>query len=168
VPDVPVLELYLIRHGIAEERGPEWPDDTKRPLTAKGVAALKQEAKALANLDVTFDLIISSPLTRTRQTADAFTRLPGKPAVVLSEALTPAGTPDAVVEELARQPRKERIALVGHEPNIGELCAHLIGASAPIEFKKGAICRIDFEAAPSKAGGQLRWFLPPRILKAAR
>jgi phosphohistidine phosphatase len=164
-----VLELYLIRHGIAEQRGPQWPDDSKRPLTAKGIDALKQEAKALENLDVTFDLIVSSPLTRTRQTADVFAaRLSGKPAVVLSDALTPSGTSEAVVQEMATEARKGRVALVGHEPNIGELCAYLIGASSPIEFKKGAICRIDFEALPSKAAGQLRWFLPPRILKAAR
>jgi len=166
---VPAMELYLIRHGIAEERGPEWPDDSKRPLTDKGIAALKDEAKALANLEVTFDLILSSPLTRTRQTADVFaSRLSGKPAVVLSDALTPEGSSDAVVQEIASQPRKERLALVGHEPNIGELCGYLIGASAPIEFKKGAICRIDFDGLPARAAGQLRWFLPPRILKAAR
>ena len=65
------LELYLIRHGIAAERGPEYPDDSKRPLTGKGIAALKREAKALNGLGVTFDLIITSPLTRTRQTAAA-------------------------------------------------------------------------------------------------
>ena len=167
--DVPAMEVYLIRHGIAEERGPEWPDDSKRPLTAKGIAALKDEAKGLEGLGVTFDVILSSPLTRTRQTADVFSsRLSGKPTVVLSDALTPEGTSDAVVREIASQAGKGRVALVGHEPNIGELCAHLIGASAPIEFKKGAICRIDFEALPPKATGQLRWFLPPRILKAAR
>jgi phosphohistidine phosphatase len=164
-----VLELYLIRHGIAEERGPQWPDDAKRPLTEKGIAALKQQAKALANLDITFDAIISSPLTRTRQTADTIAaRLSGKPAVALSDALTPEGTAEAVVQELASQSRKGRIALVGHEPNIGELCAYLIGASSPIVFKKGAICRIDFDGVASKGAGQLQWFVPPRILKAAR
>jgi phosphohistidine phosphatase len=164
-----LLELYLIRHGIAEERGPQWPDDAKRPLTAKGIAALKQEAKALAKLEVTFDAIISSPLTRTRQTAEVFSSgLSGKPRVLFSDALAPEGTPDAVVQEIASQAGKGRLALVGHEPNIGELCARLIDASSPIPFKKGAICRIDFEALPPKATGQLRWFLPPRILKATR
>jgi phosphohistidine phosphatase len=69
---VAVLELYLIRHGVAAERGPDYPDDSKRPLTSKGVAALRREAKALNSLGVTFDLIITSPLTRTRQTADVF------------------------------------------------------------------------------------------------
>ena len=163
------FELYLIRHGIAEERGPEWPDDSKRPLTGKGVTALKQEAKALATLGVTFDLIVSSPLTRTRQTASVFADyLPKKPPVELSDALAPAGTPADVMQEIAKHAGKGRIALVGHEPNIGELAAVLIGARAPIEFKKGAICRIDFDGLPPKSLGMLRWFMPPRILKHAR
>ena len=163
------LELYLIRHGIAEERGPEWPDDSKRPLTAKGITALKQEAKALAALGISFDLIISSPLTRTRQTAGVFAEhLPKKLNVELSDSLAPGGTSVEVMQEIAKQASKGRVALVGHEPNIGELAARLIGARSPIEFKKGAICRIDFDGLPPKSVGMLRWFLPPRILKHAR
>jgi phosphohistidine phosphatase len=161
-----VLELYLIRHGVAAERGPEYPDDSKRPLTGKGLAALRREAKALKDLDITFDLIITSPLTRTRQTAEVFAELlEGKPTVSQSDALAPAGTPAAVMQEIGKHPRKARIALVGHEPNIGELAARLIGARSPIEFKKGGICRIDFGVLPPKALGQLRWFLPPRFLR---
>lgn len=163
------FELYLIRHGIAEERGPEWPDDSKRPLTGKGVTALKQEAKALATLGIGFDVIVSSPLTRTQQTARVFADyLPKKPLVELSDSLTPAGTPADVMQEIVRHAGKGKIALVGHEPNIGELAAVLIGARSPIEFKKGAICRIDFDGLPPKSIGMLRWFLPPRILKQAR
>jgi phosphohistidine phosphatase len=163
---VAVLELYLIRHGIAAERGPDYPDDSKRPLTGKGIAALRQEAKALNSLGVTFDLIITSPLTRTRQTAEVLAEhLEGKPTVTQSDALAPAGTPAAVIQEIARHARKARLALVGHEPNIGELAARLIGARSPIEFKKGAICRIDFDVLPPKALGQLRWFVPPRVLR---
>ena len=162
------LELYLIRHGIAEERGPEYPDDSKRPLTSKGIAALRREAKALNRLDITFDLIISSPLTRTRQTADTLAALlEGKPTVVLSDALAPAGTPAAVIQEINKHPRKTRLALVGHEPNIGELAARLIGARSPIKFKKGAVCRLDFAVLPPKSLGQLIWFMPPRVLRQA-
>ena len=161
-----VLELYLIRHGIAAQRGPDYPDDSKRPLTSRGMNALKREAKALAALDITFDLIISSPLVRTRQTADILSEgLEGKPAVTTSDALAPAGTPAAVMHELAKHHRKARIALVGHEPNIGELAARLVGARSPMQFKKGAICRIDFDVLPPKALGQLRWFIPPRVLR---
>jgi phosphohistidine phosphatase len=160
------LELYLIRHGVAAERGPEYPDDSKRPLTSRGMAALRREAKGLNALKVGFDLIITSPLVRTRQTAEILAEhLAGKPAVTSSDALAPAGTPAGVVQELAKHHRKARIALVGHEPNIGELAARLIGARSPIPFKKGAVCRIDFDVLPPKGIGQLRWFLPPRVLR---
>lgn len=161
-----VLELYLIRHGVAAERGEAYPDDSRRPLTARGVAKLRDEAKGLAALEVSFDLIITSPLVRTRQTADVISEsLQGKPAVVTSDALAPAGTPAAVIQEVARHARLARIALVGHEPNLGELAAQLIGARSPIEFKKGAVCRIDFDVLPPKGLGQLRWFIPPKVLR---
>jgi phosphohistidine phosphatase len=163
---VATLELYLIRHGIAADRGEEYPDDSKRPLTSDGIAALRKEAKALADMDVTFDQIIASPLVRTKQTAEVFAQLlSGKPPVALSDSLAPAGTPSAVFQELAKHMRKARIALVGHEPNIGELAARLIGARVPFAFKKGAICRIDFDVFPPKGTGQLRWFLTPKMLR---
>lgn len=160
------LEVYLIRHGIAAERGKDWPDDSKRPLTSEGLLSLRKEARALNKLDVSFDQIVSSPLVRTRQTADVFSEeLKGRPPIVFSDALAPAGTPAAVMQELAKHARKGKLALVGHEPNLGELAAELIGARAPLEFKKGGICRIDFDALPPKGTGRLRWFVTPKMLR---
>jgi phosphohistidine phosphatase len=160
------LELYLIRHGLAAERGEEYPDDSKRPLTSDGIARLRKEARALDVLDVSFDQILSSPLVRARQTADVFAEImKGKPAVATIDALTPAGTPAAVIQELGKHMRKESVALVGHEPNMGELAAHLIGAKMPLPFKKGAIARIDFSVFPPKGKGQLVWFVTPRMLR---
>jgi phosphohistidine phosphatase len=91
--------------------------------------------------------------------------LKSKPSVSQSDALAPAGTPAAVIQELGKHAKKGRIALVGHEPNIGELAARLIGARAPLEFKKGAICCIEFDVLPPKGTGQLRWFVTPRMLR---
>jgi len=161
-----MLEVYLIRHGIAAERGKEWPDDSKRPLTPEGIAALRKEARALNALGVSFDQIITSPLVRTRQTADVFAEeMKGKPPVAASDALAPAGSTSAVVQEIIKHVRKARLALVGHEPNLGELAADLIGARAPLEFKKGGICRIDFDVLPPKGTGHLRWFATPKMLR---
>lgn len=161
-----MLELYLIRHGVAAERGDEYPDDSKRPLTSGGISRLRKEARALDEMEIGFDHIITSPLVRTRQTADVFVEmLKSKPSLSQSDALAPAGTPTAVMQELTKYLRKGRIALVGHEPNMGELAARLIGARTPLEFKKGAICRIDFDVPPPKGHGQLRWFVTPRMLR---
>lgn len=163
---MPALELYLIRHGVAAERGDDYPDDSKRPLTSAGISRLRKEAKALDAMDVGFDHIITSPLVRTRQTADVFAEtLKTKPSVSQSDALAPAGTPVAVIQEIGKHSKKGRIALVGHEPNIGELAARLIGARAALEFKKGAICRIDFDVLPPKGTGQLRWFVTAKMLR---
>ena len=164
-----MLELYLIRHGIAAERGKEWPDDSKRPLTPDGISRLRKTARGLNAIGVGFDQIVTSPLVRTRQTADVFAEeLKDKPPVTTSDALAPAGTPAAVIQEIARHVRKPRVALVGHEPNLGELAAQLIGSRTPLEFKKGGICRIDFDVLPPKGAGALRWFLTPKILRALR
>ena len=160
------LELYLIRHGIAAERGDEFPDDSKRPLTSEGIASLRKEVKALDELGIGFDHIITSPLVRAKQTAEVFAQhLQTKPSLSSSDALAPAGSPAAVVQEIVKHARKGRIALVGHEPNMGELAARLIGARTPLEFKKGGICRIDFEVLPPKGVGHLRWFVTPKMLR---
>lgn len=161
-------ELYLIRHGIAAEHGPAWPDDTKRPLTEDGVARLRRSARSLAALDVTFDVILTSPLVRTRQTAEILADVLGSPAVVLVDALAPGGAQAAVLAELERHARKGRLAIVGHEPGIGELASRLIGLRHALEFKKGAVCRIDVDALPPTAPGALRWLLPPKILRAIK
>jgi phosphohistidine phosphatase len=161
-----ILELYLIRHGIAAARGEEYPDDSKRPLTNQGITRLRKEARALEQLGFSFDQILTSPLVRTRQTADIFAEtLKSKPPVATTDALAPAGTPTAVIQEVAKYARKGRVALIGHEPNMGELAARLIGARAPMEFKKGAICRMDFDVLPPKGVGHLLWFVTPRMLR---
>lgn len=161
------FELYLIRHGLAAERGETYPDDTKRPLTSRGIQRLKRQAKALNELDVSFDVILASPLVRTRQTAEALAsvmRVP--PPIVNAPALAPGGAHNAIVDELAAQShRRKKIAIVGHEPGIGELAARLLGLRKPLEFKKGGMCRIDVTALPPTGPGQLRWFVTPRILR---
>jgi phosphohistidine phosphatase len=159
-------ELYLIRHAIAEQRGDAWPDDAKRPLTEEGIARMRKAVRGLSRLGVTVDVILSSPLVRARQTADIVAAgLDPRPSILSADALTPAGTFTALVADLEKHARKSRIALVGHEPHIGEIAARLLGTRHPIEFKKGAVCRIDVEQLPPHGPGDLRWFMPPRALR---
>ncbi len=62
--------LYLVRHAIAAERGEQYPDDAKRPLTTQGMTRFRKAVRGLAELDVEVDLILTSPFVRARQTAD--------------------------------------------------------------------------------------------------
>jgi len=162
------IELYLIRHGIAEERGPEWPDDAKRPLTRKGELRMREEASGLAALGVTLDLVLTSPLMRARQTAEIVARgLPGKPRVEVIDSLSPASAYSAFVKDLAAHAGPSRVGCVGHEPDLGQLAARLIGAARAVELKKGAICRIDLDGLPPPGPGVLRWLATPRMLRSA-
>ncbi len=162
-------ELYLVRHGVAAERGDAWPDDTKRPLTAEGLSKMEKAARGLTRLDVGIDLILSSPLVRARQTADVLAaELEGHPPVVNTDTLAPGSEYADLIATLEKHARKPRIALVGHEPGIGELAARLIGSRHPIELKKGAVCRIDLDEIPPGGPGDLRWLLPSRFLRAIR
>ena len=162
-------ELYLVRHGLAEGRGEAWPDDTKRPLTERGMSRVRKAARGLARLGVSIDVVLTSPLVRARQTAELIAGgFDPRPQLVNVDALALDGSYQAVLADLEKHARHTRIALVGHEPGIGELAARLIGTRHPVEFKKGAICRIDLETLPPVGPGTLRWFLTPKVLRRLR
>ncbi len=162
-------ELYLVRHGVSEERGEAWPDDGKRPLTGEGMSGMRKAARGLARLGVALDVVLTSPLVRARQTAEILAgEFEPKPAVVNLESLALEGSYPAVAADLEKHAKKTRLALVGHEPAIGELAARLIGSRHPIEFKKGAVCRIDVDDLPPSGPGKLRWLLTPKILKSLK
>jgi phosphohistidine phosphatase len=112
------------------------------------------------------DEIFTSPLVRAKQTADLLASgLSGKPAVKILDALSPGHTPTSVLAQLARTARRRRIMLVGHEPDLGELAAHLVGAGRALPFKKGGACRIDVESLTSRRAGALTWFVQPKMLR---
>jgi phosphohistidine phosphatase len=159
--------LYLVRHAVAEERGPAWPDDAKRPLSADGADRMRRAVRGLDRLlDVPIDRILTSPLTRALQTAEILAEgLRAHPDVVEFEELTP-GTPSAAVARaLTAVTRLKGLALVGHEPDLGRLAAWLLGTRTPPPFKKGAVCRIDAETWPPDRGSRLIWFVTPRMLR---
>jgi len=159
--------LYLIRHGIAADPSPAFPDDAARPLTDEGADRLRVQFRNLRRLDVEIDHILTSPLVRAMQTAALLREsLRPAPTIVVVEGLRPGGRFDAVMAELGRVPHSTGVALVGHEPSIGMIAARLLGARDAIPFKKGAVCRIDVATLPPTDPGQLQWFLPPRMLRS--
>jgi phosphohistidine phosphatase len=158
--------LYLVRHAIAFERGEDWPDDAKRPLTHKGAARMREVVDGLLELRVELDLVITSPLVRAKQTADLIVAgWPEAPALVVSPALTPGAAAAGVSEVLSQHTQAAGIALVGHEPGLGEIGAWLIGARHPLVFKKGGVARIDVPAMPLGGSGALVWMATPKMLR---
>jgi phosphohistidine phosphatase len=165
---MPQRSLFLVRHAIAAERGEKWPDDSKRPLTHQGEARMRATAEGLAAMGVSVDVVITSPLVRAEQTADILVKRLGAEAKRLTApALAPGGSPTAVAEAVGALAKGRHLALVGHEPGLGEFAAWLIGARQPLPFKKGGVCRIDVADWPATAkSGTLIWFATPKMLRA--
>jgi phosphohistidine phosphatase len=164
---VPSRTLYLVRHAIAAERGPDWLDDAKRPLTHKGIARMREIVDGLRELEAEIDVLLTSPLVRARQTAELVMQgLKPAPSLAVVTALEPGGPPAGVLAAIGQYGNAKGIALVGHEPGLGELAAHLIGTPMPLVFKKGGVCRIDLAGAAEPGAGQLIWLATPAMLRA--
>jgi len=161
------IQILLVRHAIAAERGPEWPDDSKRPLTHKGVARMRQVVNGLRALGVRPDVIGTSPLVRARQTADVLVAgLKPAPELTVVPAMAPGHTPAELAAALKAMTAVGGVALVGHEPGLGELAAWMIGARAALPFKKGGVCLIDLPSLARPREGALIWMATPKMLRS--
>lgn len=161
--------LLLIRHAIAEPRGGAWPDDAQRPLTGKGASRMHEIASRLQDLGETADLILTSPLSRATETAAMLADVwKPTPEIVVTEAFAPGQAPVTMAEALRAARGHACVAVVGHEPGLGEWAAWLIGARGPLPFKKGGVARIDVPAWPPSRNGQLVWLATPGMLRSIR
>ena len=162
------MKVYLVRHAIAEERGPVWPDDHERPLTTRGIARMREIALRLADRGVQVEQIWTSPLVRARQTADVLAPLwTTARQIVVVDDLAPGHATSRVGKALASRttPASDPVvAVVGHEPDLGLLTAWMIGARSPLPFKKGGVARVDFAAGIEAGTGTLAWLVTPKLV----
>ena len=162
------MNIYIIRHAIAVDRGtPEYEDDSQRPLTDKGKKKMRQIARGLLALGVDFDLILSSPYVRAKETAEILAEvLKTKTAVAFSENLIPMGDPDLLIAEMNEKYNVNSIALVGHEPHLSTLISLLVSENASLDMtlKKGGVCRLSADDLHHNRKAALEWLLTPGIL----
>jgi phosphohistidine phosphatase len=163
------MNLYLLRHGIAIDPSmPDFAKDTERPLTPKGKRRLRQIAGAMGELKISFDLILSSPYVRAKQTAEIVAKiLKRKKKLKFSDELTPGGNPKSLVQQLNElRPKPKNILLVGHEPYLSKLIA-LLTAGSPnmqIDLRKGSLCKLETESLRYARCATLVCLLAPRHL----
>ena len=173
---MPVAELLLLRHGIAEERSPELPDRT-RALTDKGRQRTRAVLERALALGLVADRMLSSPFTRARQTAEMARSVGLAPALELSETLEPghdplpllvsalAGLAPASIGGGAERQARLRVLLVGHEPDLGRLAARLLGANPEaIQLRKAGLALLALPAGATPGSASLRLLLSPRSL----
>ena len=165
-------ELCLMRHGLAVSRGSlRFSDDARRPLVPEGKEKMREIGEGLRRMGFEVDWIVTSPLVRAAETAGIIAEsLASSAPVDVCEAMRPGGAPEDVLAYLAKRPNCRRVLVVGHEPDLSEMAARLIGAGshANLAFKKGGCCMISFDEFPPKSPGQLVWWMTPRLLRKLR
>ncbi|MGE3077290.1 MAG: phosphohistidine phosphatase SixA [Dehalococcoidia bacterium] len=160
------MQLCLIRHAIAVERDEFDGPDAKRPLTADGRQRMREAAEGLSTL-FRPEVILTSPLLRAQQTAEIVAKACAAPIQVLDALGT--GEHREVLAECAAL-GKSRVALVGHEPWMGELLSLILTGSEQgmlVVFKKGAAALVDVET-PGWGLGHLEWMMQPGALRGLR
>jgi phosphohistidine phosphatase len=160
------MTVLIIRHAIAVPRGTPGVADDERPLTPKGRKRFRQAARGLARIARRPDVILTSPLPRALQTAKIAAKAWGRIKPTIEPALADSNI-NKILAAIEARPRDAAVALVGHEPALSALLARLLGspASERLTFRKGGAALVDLPGAPA-AGGQLVWYLRPRILRA--
>jgi phosphohistidine phosphatase len=160
------MKALLIRHAAALPKGTPGIIDDERPLTSSGKVKFRAAARGLARIAPRPDVLLTSPRSRAQETAEiaaqAFKRVePGIAAALADQNVAGA------LAVLETHTDGATVALVGHEPMLGSLLAHMLGSgrSAPLAFKKGGAALVDLPDGPSTPG-RLVWFLDPRVLRS--
>lgn len=158
------MQIYLLRHAIAEEQKPGSPD-RNRALVPEGKKKLKEILRLARQADVAVSLILTSPYRRARETADLVAELLSTEAEMLEvSSLQPDGDAEAVWDEVRVHKDVDSIMLVSHEPLLSAIAAYLLNSPAfRIDFKKGALLRIDIESFGPQPHGVLRWMITSKI-----
>ena len=141
------MEIYLIRHGIAAERG-TYADDEQRPLIDKGRDKTTKVAERLLTIGVKFDLILSSPLVRAYQTAEILNKVGLSKTIDIFTPLKPQGDIEQWLGwlQLWQSDRpKGKLALVGHQPDLGNWVEMLLWGTikGQITLKKAGVVGLE-------------------------
>jgi phosphohistidine phosphatase len=165
------MEIYLLRHGIAVERGDYSGPDEERALTTEGRRKVRDVAEAMRAMRLSFDVILSSALVRALQTAEIVVEsLRLKRRLQVTEHLAPAASIAKLFSQMnSLQPAPDSVLLVGHEPDMSRLASRLLTGrdDLAMTFKKAGLCKITADRAGS-GRATLEWFLTARQMELMR
>jgi phosphohistidine phosphatase len=158
------MEIYLLRHGIAEDKSASGRDADRR-LTDEGREKLHRVLERAHAAGVTPSLILSSPLRRAMETAEIAARDLGYAGkIVRSAALEPDSSPDRIWDEIRKHPSEAAILLAGHEPLFSATVSWMLGSTrSMVHFRKGGLIRLDVESLGATPGAVLEWMIIPKL-----
>lgn len=157
------MKLFLVRHADADAELPEGLGDEARALTAKARGAVMGHFHALAERIAGVNLILTSPLVRAVQTAQILSiSLKHEGLLKVHRSLLPdmpVGALDSVIAEHAG----ENLVLVGHQPSMGAMAAHLLGLqSFPKPVNPGTVIALEkAESDPPESVAKLVFYAAP-------
>jgi phosphohistidine phosphatase len=162
------MNLYIVRHAIAVQRGTAgYEDDSQRPLTDKGRKKMEKIAQALQQLEVELNLILTSPYVRARDTAKILaSEFSLKDKIALTDNLIPPGDFDHLIDEINEKYSVSNLALVGHEPMLSGFVSFLTtgNTDTKLTLKKGGVCLLSADDLRQERRATLQWLLTPAIM----
>ena len=155
------MQLYILRHANADT---EAATDDARELSEKGREQAKNVAQFCTRHGVRPDVIFSSPLIRAQQTAKPVAKELGM-EVTTARWLACGATPEGILGQLSALKGAASVMLVGHQPDLGELIAHLLGAGegGNINVRKAALTLVEV-LLPRKGGGRMEFCIPAKLM----
>ena len=155
------MELIILRHGKAEAHGhPQ--GDGARSLVERGRKQARNAGLLLKKAGIVPDFVLTSPLVRTRETSEEFCKAAEIGEALVQPWLACGMQPERAMQELAGFSEFNRIAIVGHEPDLSELIRWLLGASGWVEFKTGTLACL--EIRPPSRMATLQFMIPPKLI----
>jgi phosphohistidine phosphatase len=156
------MELLVIRHAKAEDHGHPG-GDGERALVAKGFEQSARLGRFLKRIDRRPDVVLTSPLVRARQTAETLCEAAEMPGPVVQGWLACGMDPEMAIRELVAFSDFERVAIVGHEPDLSSLIEWLLGCSgSSVEVKKASLTGL--QVHPPAWLARLLFHVPPGML----
>lgn len=158
------MDIYLLRHGIAED-GRAGQPDSDRALTAEGKKKLRGVLRTASAGGVKPSLILTSPYKRALQTAEIAAEILEYTGDLLrTRALEPGSRPEAAWDEIRAHKDQQQVLLAGHEPLFSTLTAYLLGApDLRVDFKKGGLVCLEIDRFVGAPKGVLKWYLTPKL-----
>jgi phosphohistidine phosphatase len=161
------MDLFLLRHAKAQPRSPKWRPDSKRPLTPEGESSMFGVARGIKALDVSFDVILTSPYLRALRTAEILAEVYQSEKLFETARLAPEADANGILDEVNENfSAAGQIVLVGHEPFLSGLISTLLTGEGgmAMDLKKAGFCKLVIEKLVFGKCACLNWLLTPRQL----
>jgi phosphohistidine phosphatase len=161
------MNLFFLRHAKAQPRSPKWRPDSKRPLTPEGESSMFDVARGIKALDVSFDVILTSPYVRALRTAEILAEVYDSQKFFETARLVPEAGAKEIIDELNKNSAAAgEILLVGHEPSMSRLISTLLTGEdgMAMELKKAGFCKLTIQKLVLGKCACLNWLLTPRQL----